>query len=377
MSQKIYYGIGPTFRSHVAKYGHPKKNDLLFDTFDYGKKIKLGSFNFKVLNPIENVKILSKSQIIICSLDYLQIQKNLKELIPNKLLNIKISDTILVNNESNSHSLIVSCPTMEKHGGVYKLRWEDENKKLDQLSTGDIRGIAFKENDLFALQENVGFGFIGPNGFELIKSIENKNLHSMLYIKEIDNFILAETFSDSIIFLDAKDFSEKKRLKWSNEGNDQHHINSLCFYDGYIYFSAFSSKGIWQQGIWNDGCIARISLDSKSMNDVEIISTGLRQPHSVLVDSSQSALCESQKRTFLVGTKVAAMLYGYTRGLCRISSGYFVGCSEIRRQNNFVKSEIPFAKGASINFISNDFSTVESFSLPSTSVYEIINDVQN
>ena len=230
---------------------------------------------------------------------------------------------------------------------------------------------------MFALQENVGFGFIGQNGFELIKSIENKNLHSMLYIKEIDNFILAETFSDSIIFLDAKDFSEKKRLKWSNEGNDQHHINSLCFYDGYIYFSAFSSKGIWQQGIWNDGCIARISLDSKSMNDVEIISTGLRQPHSVLVDSSQSALCESQKRTFLVGTKVAAMLYGYTRGLCRISSGYFVGCSEIRRQNNFVKSEIPFAKGASINFISNDFSTVESFSLPSTSVYEIIKDVQN
>ena len=34
-------------------------------------------------------------------------------------------------------------------------------------------------------------------------------------------------------------------------------------------------------------------------------------------------------------------------------------------------------KGATTNFISNYFSTVESFSLPSSSVYEIISDVKN
>ena len=377
MSYNIYYGIGPTFQSHIERYGNPQKNDLLFDTFDHGRKIKIENNYFKVLNPAENIDALSEGQIIICSLDYKQIQKYLEKLRPNVSLNIKISDTISVEDESKFYSLIVSCPTLEGQGGVFRLTWDADNKNLDCLSSGDIRGIAFKKNDLFAVQENVGFGFIGPNGFELIKSIENKNLHSLVYVEEIDQFVLAETFSDSIVFISGTDFSEKKRLRWSKVGSDQHHINSLCVFEGYLYFSAFSSKGIWRQGIWNDGCIARISLDSKSMNDVEIISTGLRQPHSVLVDSSQSALCESQKRTFLVGTKVAAMLYGYTRGLCRVSSGYFVGCSEIRRQNNFVKSKVPFAKGASINFISNDFSTVESFSLPSTSVYEIIKDVQN
>ena len=39
---KIYYGVGPTFQGHIAKHGFPRDGDFLFDTFDYGKKIKIG-----------------------------------------------------------------------------------------------------------------------------------------------------------------------------------------------------------------------------------------------------------------------------------------------------------------------------------------------
>ena len=88
----------------------------------------------------------------------------------------------------------------------------------------------------------------------------------------------------------------KKRLKWSELGKDQHHINSLCYYDGFIYFSAFSQKGVWRLGIWNDGCIGRIPIDSKSMKNVEIVCSGLRQPHSVFIDNAQIAICESQEK---------------------------------------------------------------------------------
>lgn len=374
MIYNIYYGIGPTFQSHIAKHGNPKNGDFLFDTFDYGKKIKIGNSFFTVLNPAENIDLLAKGQIIICSMDYMQIQKYLKKLNLSSSLNIKISDTIFVDEELNSFQLITSCLDAEDQGGVFRLTWNNDNKKLDRLSSGHTRGIAFKGKDLFGVEENNGFGLIGPKGFELIRSIENKNLHSMIYVKDIDQFIIAETYSDSIIFLSGNDFSEKKRLRWSKVGRDQHHINSLCVYDGYLYFSAFSASGVWRLGIWNDGCIGRIPLDAKSMTDVNLVSTGLRQPHSVFVDAAQTAICESQERTFLVGSRVRARLYGYTRGLCRVSSGYFVGSSEIRRQNNFIQNEVPFAKKASINFISKDFSTVESINLPCSSVYEIIKD---
>lgn len=300
----------------------------------------------------------------------------MEKLKPDSSLNIKISDTISVHDETISCRLIASCHGKDESGGAYRVTWEHDNKRLDRLCSGEIRGIAFKKNDLYGVDENLGLGFIGPNGFELIKSIENKNLHSMVYVDHVDQFIISETYSDSIIFLSGKDFSEKKRLKLGNMGRDQHHINSLCVHDDYLYFSAFSFKGIWRLGIWNDGCIGRIPLNSSSMNDVELISTGLRQPHSVLIDPSQTAICESQERTLIVGSRVKAKLYGYTRGLCRVPTGYFVGCSEIRRQNNFIRDKVPFAKKASINFISDDFSTVESLNLPNSSaVYEIIKDV--
>lgn len=376
MFYNIFYGVGPTFQTHIAKHGFPKKNDLLFDTYDHGKKIKINNHVFTVLNPAENTDLLKKGDIIICSLDYKQIQNYLKKLNPDTSLSIKISDTITVNDEISSYRLIASCHGKDESGGAYRVIWEHDNKRLDRLCSGQIRGIAFKKNDLYGVDENLGLGFIGPNGFELIKSIENKNLHSMVYVDHIDQFIISETYSDSIIFLSGKDFSEKKRLKLGNMGRDQHHINSLCVHDDYLYFSAFSFKGIWRLGIWNDGCIGRIPLNSSSMNDVELISTGLRQPHSVLIDPSQTAICESQERTLIVGSRVKAKLYGYTRGLCRVPTGYFVGCSEIRRQNNFIRDKVPFAKKASINFISDDFSTVESLNLPNSSaVYEIIEDV--
>ena len=376
MFYNIFYGVGPTFQTHIAKHGFPKKNDLLFDTYDHGKKIKIENHDFIVLNPAENIDLLTKGQIIICSSGYKEIREYLEKLKPDSSLNIKISDTISVHDETISCRLIASCHEKDESGGAYRVTWEHDNKRLDRLCSGEIRGIAFKKNDLYGVDENLGLGFIGPNGFELIKSIENKNLHSMVYVDHVDQFIISETYSDSIIFLSGKDFSEKKRLKLGNMGRDQHHINSLCVHDDYLYFSAFSFKGIWRLGIWNDGCIGRIPLNSSSMNDVELISTGLRQPHSVLIDPSQTAICESQERTLIVGSRVKAKLYGYTRGLCRVPTGYFVGCSEIRRQNNFIRDKVPFAKKASINFISDDFSTVESLNLPNSSaVYEIIKDV--
>ena len=55
MTYNIYYGVGPTFQSHVLKYGNPQKGDFIFDTFDYGKKIKIGNYSFIVLNLAENI----------------------------------------------------------------------------------------------------------------------------------------------------------------------------------------------------------------------------------------------------------------------------------------------------------------------------------
>ena len=137
-----------------------------------------------------------------------KIKEFLNNLIPNEKLNIKVSD-IKLNHENKSYRLIFSCPDA-KFGGVLKLNWENESKKLDHICRGDIRGLAFRGKDLYGLSEYQGMGFIGSNGFELIKPIEGKNLHGMIYLKEIDQFVMAETYSDALVFIDGSNYEEKK-----------------------------------------------------------------------------------------------------------------------------------------------------------------------
>ena len=51
MTYNIFYGIELTFHSYELKHGNPQKSDFIFDTFDYGEKIKIGNYSFIVLNP--------------------------------------------------------------------------------------------------------------------------------------------------------------------------------------------------------------------------------------------------------------------------------------------------------------------------------------
>ena len=78
MKKNIYYGVGPTFQSHIAEHGYPQDGDFLFDTNDYGKKIKINDTTFTVLNPVENIEKLIKNQIIICSQDHEKNKRILK-----------------------------------------------------------------------------------------------------------------------------------------------------------------------------------------------------------------------------------------------------------------------------------------------------------
>ena len=373
MINNIYYGIGPTFRSHIEKYGNPNPDDLIFDTYSYGEKLRIDGHVFNVLNPIDNIDELLKRKIIICSQDYLKIENFLSKLTQGRSLNIKVSDVIL-KHSSKCYNLIFSSPDVDT-GGVFRLNWKNEDKKLDKICSGDIRGLAFKGKDLYGVSEYSGIGHISSKGFKLIRPIEKKNLHGMIYIEDINQFVLVETYTDSIIFLNSDTFLEHKRISLNKAGGDQHHINSICYFDGFIYFSAFSQKGVWRLGIWDDGFIGRIPIDVNSSKEVEIISTGLRQPHSVYIDNTQLAVCDSQQRTLLINSRAKAKFFGYPRGFCKVKDGCFVGSSEIRRIDNFVSDDFLFAKGGSINFISNNFSSMESVSINSSAVFDIIEDV--
>ena len=71
-------------------------------------------------NPAENIELLIKGQIIICSSAHKQIIEYLKKLKPNSFLKIKISDTITVNNDEISYRLITSCIGDGESGGAFR-----------------------------------------------------------------------------------------------------------------------------------------------------------------------------------------------------------------------------------------------------------------
>ena len=333
----------------------------------WNKKINL----IKCLKP-SDLKKIKFTKIIIASPAIENIKSQLNDL---KIDNTKIQvSPYLAENfdEIPKKKFLVSVNGM--NGGIYELNLIRD--KIKRVFKGSVRGIKKIKDRYLCADENLGLIILDKN-FKIIKKKYlgyMSNPHCLDFDYEKNIIYLTVTSYDCIYKISYPSLKIIRKIYLSKKTKfDNHHINSIQYKNNFLYLTMFSFKGIWRKNVWKDGVL--IELNEKNLKK-KILKKNLYQPHSVQYTDGKLHICNSMKCEIILNLKKKIKFNGYTRGLCRVPTGYFVGCSEIRRQNNFIRDKVPFAKKASINFISDDFSTVESLNLPNSSaVYEIIEDV--
>lgn len=148
-----------------------------------------------------------------------------------------------------------------------------------------------------------------------------RGVHTLLpYGKSI---IAAATGSDRVVEIVEDTF----RVLWSapeSNGTDKLHINSVAQSRGRLACSMFGATGIngWNEA--KDGAVFYI-------DDGEIISSVLTQPHSLIFHNQTPVFAESGTSRLFYGDRRIPFGFGYPRGIVTDNNRMYVG-SSIRRQ---------------------------------------------
>jgi hypothetical protein len=117
------------------------------------------------------------------------------------------------------------------------------------------------------------------------------------------------------------------REVWSptNSATDTHHLNSLTYFDGQLFCSAFGPR---EEESWST---ARHGYVRNITSGVTVLE-GLRQPHSAVWHEGSLFLCNSLEGSVNIGNDAFAYLSGYSRGLAFGTDGtLYAGTSLARR----------------------------------------------
>lgn len=173
------------------------------------------------------------------------------------------------------------------------------------------------------------------------KSLEIEFNHEFPSSKDTHSMIVSggylytvSTGTDEVIRYEiTKTGLKKSEFIWkaSDGKKENHHINSICEFDGDIIVSGFGKgemDNAWRTA--KDGFIFNISKGV-------FIKTGIYQPHSASSGGGSIFYCESGYGKFIHSKSI--VLDGYTRGVTMLNGGAFVGTS-IGRAKNKKSSEI-------------------------------------
>jgi uncharacterized protein DUF4915 len=193
-----------------------------------------------------------------------------------------------------------------------------------------ITGLSLSERYLALATQDGAVAILDRNNLSLKSRMSGnylKNAHSILIDK--DRLYAVSTGSDAVVAFDLVDGVLKNpRVVWkvsdASFGADNHHLNSICSYEGCILVSGFGKK---ESKLWSsakEGFVIDIGTNTK-------VAEGLCQPHSLSVLEGSLFICESAKARILnVSKGQDKALDGYVRGLCLGPLGIYVAVSRGR-----------------------------------------------
>jgi hypothetical protein len=370
--KRVVFGAGPTAEEFMKNFEvnpiYIVDNDqTLWDTSFFGSSVKQP----KSLIKEDRGNIV----VIIANIDIQDTLMQLKNYGFDEDENILISPLLITEQEQfyrNLPGLLVSCTGF--NGGIYHIEFNDD-PIVKNVYSGDCRGLAQEEDYIYVAEEHNGIVKLDLeyNVVKKNKTPESFNLHGIDTDSSRNVIYVNETKFDRIGVYDnltLKKNDEITFVKFNNENNDQHHINDIKYFNNKLYVMMFSLNGVWQNHVWNDGGILRIDVKTKEI-EKKIIS-GLRQPHSLLLDKNDIYYCNSSERKIYHGDKILCQFSGYTRGLAKWNEYFLVGQSKSRRLSAIRENFTNISMDTGLHIWNSTIKTSNFINIPAENVFDIL-----
>jgi hypothetical protein len=220
-----------------------------------------------------------------------------------------------------------------RNGGLYHINLKNNSLNI-HMEGKDLRGICKDDlgytvvdaDTIYCLDHN----FIPY--FQRKLGGEQSNFHGIAYSTGL--YYLIDSSTNTILVISKQELEVIKKVNFSKNNEDIHHINDIHVDGDHIYVSMISLTGARKE-FWaklKDGAI--IKLDRLEMKIQEIVKEKLYFPHSVRVIDGSLLYCESFESNFCDGFKEIARFNGFTRGIEFDGMLYYIGQSTFRRKYN-------------------------------------------
>lgn len=272
--------------------------------------------------------------------------------------------------------LLVSCPSKGRDktmlGGLFLVDFETAS--ITKLLDANARGFTrYDEGFLVAGETNIMFL---DQDFNLVdtKDTGYGDLHGL---KLIDNnrFAVVETSHNSVGIYEIDTFQRVDEIRFSVEDKDVNHLNDILIEGDLIYISMFSEKENWRNtDQCKDGCVIVYNLKEKRIE--KKLFENVQMPHSVMHMDGELVLCESLAMNVRREDEIIAQYQGFTRGMDYNGRFLFVGQSEMRHIDRFLKHAKNVSVDCGIHVMDTKTRCGRFIPFPAREIYEIsiIND---
>ncbi len=335
----IYFGAGHAVKNTLRKSN--KKPLCILDNNKSKENTKL--FEIEIISPNKVKNIKTDFIILITTPLFESVAAQLKEMgfrggidffCSPALYNQKIADDILNNPQTVlfTNSDMPDPDNESSGGGLYLFNFK--TRELKKLYNGKFHEMVTAKQRLYIIDEIDGVKVFNEE-LELIDSFEILPWsvpHGLAINREKGVLYIANTGIDSITIMDMENGKHLDEIPISQDLKDiqldRHHINDLCYYEGYLYISMFSFSALWESGCY-DGGVAQMDLESRKIINYPL--QNMWMPHSIDFINSEIVLAESMTGTvYKTNMKKLFKADGFLRGITYDGKYYYIAQSEHR-----------------------------------------------
>lgn len=253
-------------------------------------------------------------------------------------------------------------------GGLYRLRFDAHQTRLNKLRSGPIYGIIRFGQHLLGIDPRLGIIQFDSEYREklLVPLPVTAWCHGLAFDSTSQTFWVTATQLDQIMVFDIN-FQLIDTITLSNRreqtGQWGHHPNDLVIHGQSVFVSMFSQSGLWRTGAI-DGAVVEIDLHSHAIRGPAI--TALHMPHNPTMIHGKLAVADSCRgRVVGADGQVIAKLPGYARGLAADDRYLYVGQSLNRAYSQLPRGPHLSSVDTSLQILDTASGLSRSLTLPS------------
>ena len=266
--------------------------------------------------------------------------------------------------------ILVSCfRSGPAGGGIFELDFGANSYR--QVVCCDARGIAKYGHGYIAASRDSGI-FVLDENLAVVKNhpMAPLDLHGVACGPD-DLVYLVETRHNRVGIYAMEPFERVGEIVVSPDATDRNHLNDICFRDGRLLLSMFSTQEFWRKNVEAkvfDGAI--IEYDTEEKKPLRQIASGLKMPHTLKLVDGELCYCESFGLSVVRSEVRIAQFFGYTRGLDHDGRYFFVGQSGLRHRERH--PELTVSGDAGVHILAQQEHLSRFVPLPTPDVYGIL-----